>query len=76
MVKDGNRLNTTKCDFFEKKIDQVGHEREQQGILQDKLEAITEIKIANNGKELEFSSVSGGITILVKMNRKFVNKHE
>ena len=61
-----------------KKIDQVGHEREQQGIrpLQDKLEPITEIKIANNGKELEFSSVSGGITILVKMNREFVNKHE
>ena len=52
-----------KCDFFKKEIEWVGHETDQQGIrpLHDKLDAITNIDIAKNEKELK--SFLGGDTI-------------
>ena len=61
-----NRLNTKKCDFFEKKIEWVGHEIHQHGIrpLQDKLEAITKIDTPKNEKEPK--SFLGAIQYLSK----------
>ena len=71
----GYRLNPKKCEFFEKEIEWVGHKIDQQGIrpLQDKLQAITKIKIPKKRKRMKI--VLGSNTILIEVCRKFVSKH-
>ena len=51
----GYKLNPKKCEFLKKEIEGVGHKTDQQEIppLQDKLEAITKIKIPKNEKKLK-----------------------
>ena len=56
LEKSGYRLSETKSDFFKTEVEWIGHRIDQAGIrpLQDKLQAIKELKQPNNEKDLKF----------------------
>ena len=55
------RLHPKKCEIFGKESEWIAHRLDQNGIrpLQDKLEAVTKLKIPKNAEE--FKSFSGAI---------------